>query len=47
MLENLYNNIIKIEYIVLLKEILISYIFLIKINNDFKKRFIKIYIKDF
>ena len=38
MLKILYDNIIKIKYIVLLKKFLIYYIILIKINNDFKKK---------
>ena len=48
MLKNLYKNIIKFENIkiYIFKLISIYYIILIKINNDFKKRLIKIYYKN-
>ncbi len=48
MLESLYESIVEVKYknIVSLKEILIYYIILIKINNDFKKKLTKVYIKN-
>ena len=47
-LKNLYKNIIKFENIkiYIFKLIPIYYIILIKINNDFKKRLMKVYYKN-
>ena len=48
MLENLYNNSIKLkhEQTTLFEPILIYYMTLIKMNNDFKKRLVETYVKN-
>ena len=46
MLKNFYDNSIKLEQITPFEPMLIYYITLIKMNNDFKKRFIETYIKN-
>ena len=46
MLKNLYKNIIKCENMNIFELILIYYIILVKINDDFKKRLIKVYYEN-
>ena len=48
MLKSLYDNIIEVDYknTILLEEALIYYMTLIEINNNFKKRLTKAYIKN-